>query len=203
MKRTVILCGITMGLAWGHQANAQPINFGPNKDSSQRPVRPMDKEEYADGVKARWTLLKKNFGERTREKDPFGSNMDPGIPKAVAAVPDTKIEEIVRAKTTKVIPPLKNALSKFVPTLISASQQVVMVGSRTMQVGDLVEIEYEGVLFKLRIIKISSGSIEFINTENGEKGTVREHEFNPSQNESANEIFDRIKEDKKGALKIK
>ncbi len=198
----MILCGVAVGLTWGIEANAQPINFGGKKDSGQNLARPMDKEEYAEDVKSRWELLKKGFGERTREKDPFGSEMDPGIPKIVAAVPDTKIEEIIPTKPIKVVP-LKDVLRKFVPTLISASQQAVMVGSRTMHVGDAVEIEYDGVLFKLRITKITSGKVEFINTENGEKGTVSEYEFEPGKNESTDELFDRIREDKKAPLLIK
>ena len=202
MMKITMLCGVVMGLSWGHEVNAQPINFGSNKVSSQKPVRPMDKEEYADDAKARWEQLKKNFGERTRLKDPFGSNMDPGIPvieEGPAIINKTEPVPVVPIKVVQ----MKGALSLFVPTIISAPQQLVMVGSRTMRVGDLVEIEYDGVLFKLRITKISSGEIEFINTKNGEKGIVREHEFNPSQNESANELFDRIKEGKRDILRIK
>lgn len=191
-----------MALSWGHEVNAQPTNFGANKASNQRLARPMDKEDYAVDVKARWKKLKKSLGGRTREKDPFGSNMNPGIPKVVAPVVETIIEDIVPTKPKKIVP-LKDALEKFIPTLISASQQAVMVGSRTMHVGDPVEIEYDGALFKLRIIKISSGKVDFINTENGEKGTVREHEFNPGHNESADELFDKIKGGKEDTLKIK
>lgn len=202
MKKTTMLCGVMMGLSWGHKVDAQPINFGSNNASSQKPLRPMDKEEYADDAKVRWEQLKKSFGERTRIKGPFGTNMEPGVPKVVAPVIETKIEDIIPTKPKKIVP-LKDALSKFLPTLISASQQAVMVGPRTMNIGDSVEIEYDGVLFKLRIIKISSGRVEFINTENGEKGIVREYEFNPSQNESADELFDKIKEDKKDILRIK
>lgn len=202
MKKTTILCGVAMGLTWGHEVNAQPINFGSNKTSSQRSARPMDKEGYAEDVIARWERLKKSFGERTREKDPFGSNMDPGIPKVVAPVIETKIEDIIPTKPKKIVS-LKDALNKFVPTLISASQQAVMVGSRTMKVGDPVEIEYDGLLFKLRIIKISSGKVEFINTENGEKSIVREYEFDPGKNENTDDLFDRIKEEKDDILKIK
>lgn len=202
MKRTMILCGVAVGLTWGIEAKAQPINFGGKKASNQKSMRPIDKEEYAENMKSRWELLKKGFGERTREKDPFGSEMDPGIPKIVVTIPDTIIEQIIITKPIKTVT-LKSALSKFVPTLISASQQVVMVGSRTMHVGDAVEIEYDGVLFKLRITKISSGKVEFINTENGEKETVREYEFEPGKNESTDDLFDIIKEDKKAPLLIK
>jgi len=201
MKRILTLFGMVMGLAGGHEASAQPINYGIDNTSTQRPTRVKDKDEYADEAKARWVRLKKSFGERAREKDPFGSNMNPEMLQPMV-IPVAALLEDKPAKPAKKIP-LQEVVNKFKPNLISAAKQVVMVGSRFLKLGDPVQIEHEGVLFELRIVRISTNEVEFINTKNQEKATVRENEFDPSDMyEDPNDLKKRMLEDK-GPLKIK
>jgi len=192
MKRIVTMLGLMMGLLWGQQAVAQPINYGVNKAATLNTARTKDKEEYAEEAEARLVRLRKSFGERTREKDPFGSNMDPGIFKAV----DTPFEDLLETKAAepvKIVPPLQDVVDKFKWNLISVPRGLVMIGSRTLRVGDLVQIECRGVLFKLRITKITKHAVEFINTETGEKATAREPVFDPnSLGENAGDLLDKI-----------
>jgi len=179
--------GLITALLWGYEAAAQPINYGIKNTSTQRPVRAKDKHEYTEEAEARWALLKVGFEKRTREKDPFGSKMDPGIFKP-PAIPLKNLLENKSAEPVKVIP-FQDVVDKFKPNLISATQQELMIGSRILQVGDPVQILHEGVLFKLRITKITPNEVELINTETGEKASVREYEFDPADMEGDDSDF--------------
>lgn len=196
MKRQLTICSLAMGLMWGHNASAQPINYGSKNTTPQEPARPKDRDEYADEVKARWTQLKQEFKERTREKDPFGSNMYPGMLKE-PAISMAQLVEPIPAEPIKVIP-LPDVVKKFQPNLISATQQLVMIAGRTLRVGDPVQIECQGVLFKLRIIRIATDEVELINTENGQKAIARDDVFDPkSLDEDADDLLNRISGDEK------
>jgi len=194
MKKILMMFGMAAGLMWGHEASAQPINYGINSTSTPQSVRAKNKDEYAEEAQARWARLKKSFGARTREKDPFGSDMDPGIPQPLPAM----VEKLLESKPEKPVKKVsfREAVKKFKWNLISEKSQEVMVGSRTLKVGDRVQIEHEGVLFKLRITKITANEVEFNNTETGEKAIARERVFDPnSLDENAGDILDRITKD--------
>jgi len=194
MKKIVTFCGVGMVLMWGHELAAQPMNYGANKIPDQQSAQAKDKQEYAEEANARLTRLKKNFGERTRKKDPFGANMDPGITPPLV-VPVIKKAEGDAVEPPRVIP-MQKVIRKIKPNIISATQQLIMIGNLSLKIGDPVLVECEGVLFKLRIIRIAENEVELINTKTQEKGIVRERAFNPnSLDENAGDILDKITKD--------
>jgi len=91
---------------------------------------------------------------------------------------------------------MQQAVDRFQPNVISVTKQMVMVGSRSLRVGNDVQIDHEGVLFKLRIVRISANEVEFINPENQEKAIARQNGFDPSGlKEKASDILKRISDD--------
>lgn len=128
--------------------------------------------------------------------------MDPGIAIAELLVQAGKKPEDKTVEPVKIIP-LQEVVNKFKPNLISATQQLVMVGSRTLRVGDPVQIEHEGALFKLRIVKITATEVEFINEENQEKASAREDEFDPSSLKWDDRDFRKKMKEKETPLFIK
>jgi len=202
MKRIIMWSGVAMGLTWALEANAQPINFGNNTLSTQRSARPMDKDQYAEEVEARWTRLKKSFGERQRKIDPFGSNMNPDLSEPVILEVIKKIIKAEEPAPKKVIS-LQEAVNKFKPNLISEKRQEVMVGSRTLRLGDPVQIEHDGALFNLRIVKITASEVIFINTANQEKASAREEEFDPRDLEGDDSNILQKLHEEQGPVRIK
>lgn len=135
--------------------------------------RGLGKEEYAEAAKARLARLMKQFETRERKKDPFGLSLDPGAikdePVMVAEVAEGKKEEVVPVKVVS----LQDAVDKFQVNGVNAAKQMVMVGFRSLRLGDPVEIEHDGELFKLRIMKITVDEVVFMNTKNQESASVR------------------------------
>lgn len=134
--------------------------------------RGMGKEEYAEAAKARLGRLIKQFKTRERKKDPFGLYLDPGAIKDEPVMVTAVVEEKEEAVPVKVVS-LQDAVDKFQVNGVNAAKQMVMVGFRSLRRGDPVEIEHEGELFKLRIVKISVDEVVFMNTKNQETASVR------------------------------
>ncbi len=143
-------------------------------DGGKGKGRAMGKAEYAEAAKARWEELKKQFETRERTKDPFGLALDPALVKE-EAVP---IEEVLEVKMEEEEVPVKvvslqDAVDKFQVNGVNAAKQMVMVGFRSLRRGDPVEIEHEGEVFKLRIVKITVDEVVFMDTKTEETASVR------------------------------
>lgn len=169
MKKVLILCWVLVGSYWVDEVVAQNQK-SVAKPASKEPVRQMDKEEIADEAQEKWAVLQKKFQGRARKRGPFGSSMDPSVQEeevvSVAAVVGEKV-------AVKKVALLQDAVNKFEVQVVSPKKQMVMVGFRSLHRGDTVEIEHEGVVFKLRIVKISKDELVFMNTKNEETATVR------------------------------
>lgn len=200
MKKIIMWSGVAMGLTWVADANAQPINFGNPSTSNHQSNRPMDKDDYAEEVEERWERLKQNFSKRQRKIDPFGSKMNPDLSE-----PEKKIviKEIVQPdKPIIKAVSLQEAVNKFRPNLIAEKRQQILYGSRTLQLGDPVQIEHDGVLFNLLIVKITSNEVTFINTENQEKATYREKGFDPRKMEENDRSILQKMQQEQGPVRI-
>ena len=192
MKNLFLFSVVTL-LAGQYHLSAQPFNFGNQNTSTSRATPIKDKETFTEEAEIRRLHLQKNLSTRSRLKDPFGSDMDPSLAEKIQPVPETQAKVI--AEPVVILPkkiPLQKVLSKFTPNLISASKQLVMVGSHILEVGDPVSIQYGDTIFKLRIIRIGVNEVEFINPLTQEKAVVQEYEYQPNQ--SSDEAVDPFKE---------
>ena len=107
--------------------------------------------------------------ERERSEDPFGMAMDPENDLPEIEVPEVEEDiEVDLAPTTS----LQEALQKFNITGIFPGQQMIIVGAQNLGINDKVVIEYSGVTFNLRIVKITQTEIHMQDTETGEVGIV-------------------------------
>ncbi len=158
MNLLVVLLG-----GWGGQMLAAENSVEKNRN--------WGKEHYEEMAEVRWLALKKIFSERDRERDVFGAMMDPGtLEEIVVPVVTTEAPKVMEVKKVVL---LQEAVDKFQVNGVNAKKQMVMVGFRSLRRGDPVEIQHEGVLFKLRIVKITTDEVVFLNTKNQEKATVR------------------------------
>lgn len=171
MKKAVVI-GCLAGLFVQSLQAQQPL-AGEGEGANELLARGADKDAYIDLAEAQWEDLKTFFKERKRKTDPFGSKMDPGTFKENVVVPEPAPEEEVIAAVVKKVIPLQAVVDKFQVTGVNAKKQLVMVGFRSLRRGDPVEIKHLGVRFKLRIEKITTNTVVFLNTSNNETATVR------------------------------
>ena len=168
MKKILTLCWIVAGSLWVHDLAAQQGGATP---ANAAPVRSRDKDEFADEALANWEQLKKSYQTRTRKRGPFGVKMDPGIPDEIVYVP----EEVATEKAVAIVKvaSLQEAVNKFQVNGVNPKKQMVMVGFRPVRRGEIVEINHDGELFKLRIVKIAKDEVVFMNVKNEETASVR------------------------------
>ena len=131
---------------------------------------PRDKEEAVEMVESRWNEIKKRLGENQRAKDPFGGKMDPGTFEEAAVIPDAPTTAAA-APAVKVVS-LQDAVNKFQVNGVNPKKQMVMVGFQPVRRGEIVEIEHDNELFKLRVVKISKDEVVFMNIKNEETAKV-------------------------------
>ena len=97
--------------------------------------------------------------------------MDPGTFEDNVEI--TEVPTQTEVVPTKKVVSLQEAVNKFQVNGVSPAKQMVMVGFRSLHRGDVVEIEHDGVLFKLRIAKIAKNEVVFMNIQNEETASVR------------------------------
>ncbi len=173
MKKIFTFCWIVLGLVWVHESRAQQdVGAVANVNASSAPVRAKDKDEIADEQKANWEQLKQSFRDRKRRKGPFGGKMDPGVPDEIVPVAESTVVK-KEMKVVKKVASLQEAVNKFQVNGVNPKKQMVMVGFRPVHRGDIVEIEHDGELFKLRIVKVTKDEVVFMNIKNKEEASVQ------------------------------
>lgn len=173
-KIAMVFCLVALGVV-GDGSFAQEAAKGGAPGASEgnrHSSRGKSKDEYIDEAKAQWGALEKAMEASGREKDPFGLAMDPGLIKEEPVVVAAVVEEEKVVVPEKVVS-LQDAVDKFQVNGVNAAKQMVMVGFRSLRRGDPVEIEHEGELFKLRIVKITVNEVVFMNTKNQQTASVR------------------------------
>lgn len=169
MKKILILCWIVVGSLWVNELEAQQ---GGGTPANATPVRARDKDEIADEELANWEQLKKGYQTRSRIRGPFGMKMDPGIVEEIVIVPQAVVQKKEVEVVVKVAS-LQEAVNKFQVNGVNPKKQMVMVGFRPVRRGEIVEIDHDGELFKLRIVKIAKDEVVFMNIKNEETASVR------------------------------
>lgn len=138
-----------------------------DKDSG----RIWEKDHYAEEAVNDWDKLREVLAASKRVKDPFGGVMDPSTIKEVVA--PVVVEQKKKVVVVKKVASLQEAVEKFQVSGVFPSRQMVMGTFGSLKRGEMVEIDHDGELFKLRIQKITTDSVVFLNTKNQETATVR------------------------------
>jgi len=125
------------------------------------------KGEKLDGVALvmdRAKLLMEKLKARQRKVDPFGMSMDP---EEELEVIEEEVEEAPRQVTT-----LEEAVARFRVSGVVPKRREVIVGARSLGIGDRVLIEHREVRFQLTIVDITSHRISLKDQETGEIASV-------------------------------
>lgn len=154
---------------------AMPAALG-QEEERQAPLEVQDSvaslTKLADRVKNFGFLdyarkLVDKLDKRERSVDPFGMPMDPKDAKAVElAMPVEDLAED-QPKTS-----LQEALEKFRVTGVIPERGEVIVGARSLRVGDQIVIKHGEVSFNLKIQSVRADSVELVDLETGEHSGV-------------------------------
>ena len=118
-----------------------------------------EKLEGVDLVMDRARLLMDKLKGRERKVDPFGMSMDPENAHVIAE----EIEDAPRQVTS-----LEEAVARFRVSGVVPSRKEVIVGARSLGIGDKVLIEHREVRFQLVIVEVTPHKISLKDTETGE-----------------------------------
>lgn len=115
-------------------------------------------------VMDRAKLLMDKLKGRERKVDPFGMSMDP---EEKLEIVEEAIEEAPRQVTT-----LEEAVARFTVSGVVPKRREVIVGARSLGIGDRVLIEHREVRFQLTIVEITPHRISLKDQETGEIASV-------------------------------
>ena len=117
-----------------------------------------------DMVKDRYKLLMSKLDKRERKVDPFGMSMDPENQVVVA--------EEQEAEAPREVTTLEEAVARFRVSGVIPKRSEVIVGARSLGVGDRVLIEHKEVRFDLTIVEVTARKISLKDAETGEIASV-------------------------------
>ena len=165
------VCALSVGLSFTQiraQDTPAPNTAAENSEGPAPAPAPKEKSEEKkegaiDMVMDRARLLIGKLEARQREVDPFGMSMDPENAVVVAE----EVEEAPRQVTT-----LEEAVARFRVSGVVPRRREVIVGARSLGVGDRILIEHREVRFDLSIVEITAREISLKDGETGEIATV-------------------------------
>ena len=121
-------------------------------------------EGAVDVVMDRYKLLMSKLDRRQRKMDPFGMSMDPENQVVVEAEAE---DEAPRHVTT-----LEEAVARFRVSGVIPKRSEVIVGARSLGIGDRVLIEHKEVRFDLTIVEVTARQVSLKDAETGEIASV-------------------------------
>ena len=153
-------------------AFAEPsVVVADDEPAKEKAVTETKKDEKSKGsggavdmVMDRYKLLMSKLEKRQRKVDPFGMSMDPENQVVVA---EEEEEEAPRQVTT-----LEEAVARFRVSGVIPKRSEVIVGARSLGIGDRVLIEHKEVRFDLTIVEITARAISLKDAETGEIASV-------------------------------
>jgi len=170
VSATVVFAGLmvsTMAISTPVVAQDAPAPVEAPKKAVSDEKDPKEKGEDLDGVDLvldRAKLLMEKLKERQRKVDPFGMSMDP---EEELEIVEEEIEEKPRQVTT-----LEEAVARFRVSGVVPRRREVIVGARSLGIGDRVLIEHREVRFQLSIVDITPHRISLKDQETGEIASV-------------------------------
>jgi|GEM_PF-4309436 len=112
---------------------------------------------------------------QTRRLDPFGIAMtrDLALKQQARIQLESEKEELQPEDEGVVLPNSENllqgALKKISVSGIMPAKKIIMIGARSVGVGEILAIKHEGVLFRLRLDNITSRRLDLTDLETEEK----------------------------------
>ena len=107
------------------------------------------------------------FSMRQRATDPFGQVQDPNA-KPVIKTPIAKSSRVATMQAT----PFADIIRLIKVTTVMPSEKKFLIGTRSVKQGDRIPLTFRGRKINVEVASVSSQSIEFRNTENGEAASV-------------------------------
>jgi hypothetical protein len=123
-----------------------------------------ESESTIDMVMDRARLLMDKLEKRERKVDPFGMSMDPENQVVVAE----EVEEAAPRQVTT----LEEAVARFRVSGVIPKRNEVIVGARSLGLGDRILIEHKEVRFDLTIVEVTALHVSLKDTETGEIASV-------------------------------
>lgn len=143
------------------EAPAPEVNAKPDEILASRYVT-------GDALPSHLKSLGEILSIRKRETDPFGKHQDPdGRPVIKPTV--SKLNRFTPAQTT----PFSDIVRLIKVTTVMPSERSFLIGTRTITEGDRIPLSFRGRTIKVEIAAVTSRSIEFRNTENGEQASLK------------------------------
>jgi hypothetical protein len=105
---------------------------------------------------------------RKRETDPFGQYQDPSA-RPVVKPTVAKLKRYTPAQAT----PFSDIVRLIKVTTVMPSEKSFLVGTRTFSEGDRIPLSFRGKTLNAEVAAVASSAIEFRNTDNGERASLR------------------------------
>jgi hypothetical protein len=112
----------------------------------------------------RYKLLMSKLEKKERKVDPFGMSMDPEN--------QVIVEEEAEAEAPRQVTTLEEAVARFRVSGVIPKRGEVIVGARSLGIGDRVLIEHKEVRFDLTIVEVTARKISLKDGETGEIASV-------------------------------
>ena len=136
-----------------------------DSDPTGTPSRYIAEENVASYV----TALAAKFSMRGRATDPFGQLQDPEA-KRIIKTPVTKTSH--RAAPVQATP-FAEIVRIIKVTTIMPKEQRFLIGTRVIQQGDHIPLNYHGKSLRVEVAAVTSHQIEFRNLDNNETATLK------------------------------
>lgn len=109
------------------------------------------------------------FSMRNRSSDPFGLNQDPNAKPPVTKLANTNpiIRQTARPPTA-----LKEIVKLIRVTTIMPGEKKFLVGVRALSESDEFPLVFQGKRINMKVVKVTSRSILFLNIDNGETASL-------------------------------
>jgi hypothetical protein len=161
-----------------HAQSAASFNKQPTKTAKAESPAPEMNAKPAEILASRYVTEEalpshlKSLGEilsiRKRVTDPFGQYQDPDA-RPVIKPTVAKLKRYTPSQTT----PFSDIVRLIKVTTVMPSEKSFLIGTRTVAEGDRIPLSFRGKTIKVEIAAVTSSSIEFRNTENGDQASLK------------------------------
>ena len=113
--------------------------------------------------------LSSTFSMRNRATDPFGQLQDPNAKPVVKPTTTKVAHRVVQVQAT----PFSEIVRLIKVTAIMPKDQCFLMGSRTVKLGERLNLAYRGKTLRVEVATVNSRQIDFLNLDNNETASVK------------------------------
>lgn len=182
----MVFCGLASIVAFSAFVRAAPV--APVQAPSNKVQAPAKGKSGANVVKAvegpsitasRYVMeddlpayiasLTEAFAMRTRATDPFGQLQDPDAKRILKASVAKTSRRVAPVQAT----PFSDIIKLIKVSTIMPKEHRFLVGTRSIQQGDRIPLNYRGKTIRVEIVAVTSREIEFRNLEHSESASLK------------------------------